>query len=558
VWKSLGRVEQRPVFSYDAGAGSPPGNQERSGVEMRCRSGFWRAWALGGLLCWGVFTARGAGPLDSLLGPEEAAPEPTPNQDQPAPPPIPVAPLLVDVPSAERIRQATDLVREAFEELYQRQAAGAAGAGPALVAKLLATAAATKEPDRRFALLNEAQQVAVRAGLVDSAFEAIAAKCGAFRVDGLEERASALQAMAKTAGTDAANLFDRAIEVTTAALDEGCVTVAASAVAAAGDCAKACDRIEKQVAADILRQSQGRKNPPAAKAPEMLDKASGYGKLVAAHQAALAKYEKAESLIQKQPGDAAAHGDVGIYLCLYRENWDEGLSHLARSDREGFRQVAAREVGLTKPPVPAAAFAVAEEWWAFVGQAGQPPVESAAIAGHAAALYQIAVPGLTDPLDIALATKRIAEAEEKAAAVAGDRGIQKIGIRLPPGPYTIEAWCDDRADVYVNEKPVLEKCRMKWQSAKIDVAAGTEIRIAAKCSNFGGPAFFMLVVRDGRGQVVASTAPTQGVWRSYIPPDPAEWWRTDKLRKLETVPRYKGGIWAKGAVRECFLCLKAL
>ena len=133
-----------------------------------------RSWAIVGSLWWVAATAIAAGPLDPLEGPRVAVPEPAP-QKAPAPPPAPpAARQKADVPPADRIRQATEIVRDAFQDLYASQRGGDQNAGAVLVGKLLATAAATQEPDRRFALLNEAQQVAVEAGLVDRAIVAIA------------------------------------------------------------------------------------------------------------------------------------------------------------------------------------------------------------------------------------------------------------------------------------------------------------------------------------------------------------------------------------------------
>lgn len=499
----------------------------------------------------------GQGPLDAILGPEPA-PRPTAKDASPAPPTTPEPVVKVPVPAASRIQQATALVQEAFQELYENLDDRKAGAAGELVSRMLTAAAATKEADRRFALLNECQRLAAKAGMVNRAFEVTDRKIEVFEVDAIEERSAVLKTLVTTAGLDVDKLFDPAVDLVSEAIEDGRLDEAEAALQTADEIAKSVGLLDKQRAAEVLAKSNGRENPPAARAPELVERVRGYRKVVAAHRESFARHEAAARVLKVEPDSPSANADSGAYLCFCRDEWTTGLPYLEKSDRAALRTAARLDRAIGDAPTSAELLAAAGAWWEVAREEGRSEVEAVAILGRAANLYSMSMPGLEDPVDQALAGTRIQEANERKAGIVGKGGIQKIGIRLPRGEYRLEAWCDDRAEVYVNGAPALQRVGMKWQTTTIQVPADGAVRIAAKCTNTGGPALFMLILRDQDGKIVASTAPKQGLWRSYIPPNPQEWWRTDNLRELDSVPRYKGGIWAHGAVRECFLCLKAL
>jgi hypothetical protein len=424
-----------------------------------------------------------------------------------------------------------------------------------LVKTLLDAAGSTEDMDRRYIILREAQEAAAKAGLVDPTLEAVARVCESFIVNPEGERLAALQELAKQADRQPQKLYDVAIDAVAGFLDDDRLEDVETVLTIAEETAKTLDRMEKAKAAEIKRASQGRANPPAAKAPELMALARDYRTLLRTRLGAQAACQDAEPRLKTTPEDSAANAAVGFYLCLYRDRWEEGVPLLAKGDREPFKQAAVLEFSLGRSPAATEVLKVAEAWWKLAVSGDQPACEAAAIARYAFALYEQALPDLQDPLDQKLVQTRMSEAESRQMQLFGKGNVQKVGIKLAEGNYTLTAWCDDRAEVFVNEQPVL-KCGMKAVKKPIVVPANNSLRIAAKCQNTGGPAMFILVVQDAAGQVVVSTAVGQGQWKSYLPPDPAEWWKADELRKLDSVPRFKGGIWAKGAVRECFLLLK--
>ena len=77
-------------------------------------------------------------------------------------------------------------------------------------------------------------------------------------------------------------------------------------------------------------------------------------------------YERAKDTLEQSPDDPAANRDVGCYLCFVKNNWEQGLPHLAKADDSRLREVA--EMDLSSPTATADQALLGDAWWdLFVG-----------------------------------------------------------------------------------------------------------------------------------------------------------------------------------------------
>jgi hypothetical protein len=92
-------------------------------------------------------------------------------------------------------------------------------------------------------------------------------------------------------------------------------------------------------------------------------------------------FQAAQATLAKTPDDPAANFSAGLYYCSNKDDWKNGLSHLARGNDPEFKALAQRE--LKSPPTTAdARLALADAWW-DAGQAaeGTKKIESLRRAG---------------------------------------------------------------------------------------------------------------------------------------------------------------------------------
>jgi hypothetical protein len=76
---------------------------------------------------------------------------------------------------------------------------------------------------------------------------------------------------------------------------------------------------------------------------------------------AVQKAKAGEEALAKNSSDPMAHLHIGRYLCYFKRDWNEGLKHLAESNSEEEKSVAADD--LAAPKAAAAQAAVGERWY---------------------------------------------------------------------------------------------------------------------------------------------------------------------------------------------------
>jgi hypothetical protein len=364
--------------------------------------GLW-PWSM--LMAWVLWcgllpvVAQGPATLESLLA--EGQPQ--------APPPLPEAGTdRLPVPPDDGVTAATDLIRQAYEEDYSD---AAQGSSRLLVSKLTEAVKEVDDACRKYALLVEAQRLAIQSGDLGTAIEAASKRSRLFEIDPAECRLDVLTAAAKSDQRDDGSLCHMFLGLVDQVLERDRIDIAGRAVGEAIAAARRVDKREKQAAADERRRT-GRKPTEKGAAAALLESALAQQREVKNREKALAEYKEAIETLRDHPDDAAANTRVGRHRCFVVGDWQEGLPALKIGDTERLRTVANQEIALHAEENPAVdrILALASSWWKVAEAGGLSAIEVQAIKRHAADLYKKALPAIEDPIDSTLANKRIASA----------------------------------------------------------------------------------------------------------------------------------------------------
>ena len=195
------------------------------------------------------------------------------------------------------------------------------------------------DPVARFVLLRTSRNLAMQAGQADVALQAVDGLEKFYDVNAIELKVEALEAVvAKLRTAD----DHRQIPAPALALVEQ---------------ALAADRL------DIAKTICERGLSSAKKATDavLLKKLTARMKVVQALDKSYQRSQAAGAALQKNPADAAAHLALGEYLCFVKDNWDEGLTHLAQASDAALKALAMSE--RAAPTVAAEQLALADAWF---------------------------------------------------------------------------------------------------------------------------------------------------------------------------------------------------
>jgi hypothetical protein len=333
--------------------------------------------------------------LENLLNPPAARPP------QPSKPTDKVGKL--PLPDKSAIDEATELVRQAYEEDLKKAEADPEPA----VAKLLVAAQSTANPAQKFAILLVAEKVAVDANRSMPALMAFDARASAFMFDDAQERLVLLEALQKRSALVDEGVFHYVAQVAQQALDAEQHEQAEKAARLAMVIAKGIERAEKALEVEARRRRQ---RLPEAVASSLVDEAAALQKTVRVQKSLFAEYAIARTRLAAQPDDPEAAEVVGRHLCFVRGNWGDGLPSLAKGRNASLKSMATRELAILGEPKPdlQSLFALAGDWWKLAEVKDESLAESevVAIRNHAAGIYARLKGKLSGPLEIAIATKR--------------------------------------------------------------------------------------------------------------------------------------------------------
>jgi hypothetical protein len=229
-------------------------------------------------------------------------------------------------------------------------------------------------------------------------------------------------------------LFEHVIETAHRAVAADRFDLADAAADLSESLAKAIEKDEKIRAAESRRK---REPPPTLVAAKLQAEATDLQKAVRERRRQAFEYTTAREKLVAFPDDAEAAEIVGRYLCFVKRDWPAGLAMLARGRDEGLRNIATREVALSKEPQVAATdrLKLANEWWKLSEAADGFPAEQAeALKTHASGIYRDIAGKLTDPIDAALARKR-----SKTAADASPPNVDAEPVREKPALPTLDS-----------------------------------------------------------------------------------------------------------------------
>ena len=268
------------------------------------------------------------------------------------------------------------------------------------------------DPVARFVLLQTSRKLAMQAGQADVALQAVDGLEKFYDVNALELKAEALEAVAAKLRTaeDHRQMLAPAMALVEQAL--------------------AAERLDLAKSIGERGLSSAKKANDAA----VVKKITARMKVVQALDKAQQRSQAAVAALQKNPADAAAHLALGEYLCFMKDNWDQGLSHLAQASDATLKSLATRE--RAAPAAAAEQLTLADAWF-DLGQKRAGYLFESQIKSHAGQWYEKALAGLTG-LDKTKAERRLQELAAAADdAEAGlplrDRGRVVFLDDLPEG-----------------------------------------------------------------------------------------------------------------------------
>jgi hypothetical protein len=295
-----------------------------------------------------------------------------PPDPPPAPADKPALPAGADVtrrlpvPDAGKQKEAEKVIRELFKEQYAKK-------GPEdrqrLSHDLLEQAAKSQDdPAAVWALLREAQEVALQGGDLKGALAAADATARTFDVDGMALRHSALAAFGKLAKSP--DEFAALAEAQDAVIDDFVQL----------------DQYDAAEKAATLLGAYARKSNDGA----LISRAARRSKEVAEARSLFQGMKGILETLAKSPADLGSNLEMGKFLCFVKGNWDLGLRFLVKGGDVALKALAERELAVPEPPVERLALA---DGWYELGDKEKSPLRKSQLLSHARSLYERALPG---------------------------------------------------------------------------------------------------------------------------------------------------------------------
>ena len=353
----------------------------------------------------------GDNPTDMPGGADAPTTTGQPDPPDPAPPAAaPEVPSKPSMPDEAEQRRAGELLKDELERV------GDAKSIPqkAALAKQLFQqgVATTDDPAVQYLLLSKASDLAAEIRNVYGALEAVDEIAARFDVNPLEMKAKALNAVVQVRGKvpplDPANfdIVENGLMLTEEAVLEGDLNAAESfSKSAIVGAARMRDDYLKQ---DVVKRT---------------------GALLDQLKKEETESDKAKRVLEADPDDKAANLTVGRWLCLVKQDWQQGLPYLVKSDDAGL--AAAAEGDVNAGADPDNWLAVGECWFQEAQQAhGGSKVR---LARRAAYWVERAIPVLPD--------YRTAEASQQLSTistVAYPPKLDELGV-VEPGNVALSS-----------------------------------------------------------------------------------------------------------------------
>jgi hypothetical protein len=313
-------------------------------------------------------------------------------EDQPAP----EAPAPRPRPTPDDVASQTRLVREAFaKELRENREF------PLETARtLLAATRDTTDPARAWALFDESLRLATEARSLPDALAVATERARVFGLDPGEEIVAALSATANQDGADMEAVFRLAVAVAKDATTAEHFPVANDAIDVAAAAVTALAPSGKKAA-------RGQQRKPAANVEPLRRELQAVRTLFTDRERRRAAYDAACETLAGAPDDPVANTQAGMYLCVVRGDWRQGVERLAKSGTAAVSAAATADMSLAQAAAPdvRAVLDVGEQWWRVASSL--PDADDAeAFRRHVADMYEQVADKASDPLDKKLIDQR--------------------------------------------------------------------------------------------------------------------------------------------------------
>jgi S1-C subfamily serine protease len=392
----------------------------------------------------------------------------------------------LSAPPPEIIATETQLIRDALPRQYTR--AAEENDSVPLIVTLLKLASLSDSGTRKYALMLEAERLAMDARLFGVALRTAEERGKAFKVAPWDARLAIIDAMAKS---PALEQLEQGITLADLCLR---MAIATEAFTKATEChARLKSMIddygkrekirEGRVRASLIEYSKEHKRrnpkvkpPNAAVLTKQLlvhQRKSEYDELLAEASRELddATSRRGVSAVGGRSGSTGSAGSSpGLRLCLDRYEWEQGLPLMA-SGSDAIAAAAKRELEKGSMLSDGDRIDVANIWWnassALLGGMPANLSDVASIRSHAAELYMKALSGVSDPLVQNLAKERI-------QSVAAPRIIMDIARAADNTDSTAMALI--AYEMYLTRpdltEPQRQAARVQLESWKLRAAAG--------------------------------------------------------------------------------------
>lgn len=269
------------------------------------------------------------------------SPQESPGPAEPPPSMVggPPSAQRIPVPSPQDEKLARDQIRQEFRKDYQEATAPAAKV--LLARMLLKQGNQETDPVRRFALYQEARELALSGGDFALAIQAGEALGLGFEMDPWSLHLEAAQSLVRNARSteQRERLLGQLETLAESAVEEDRYQEADSLLEMAATLAgQLRDNVRKD---QFLRRKE-----------EVRQIAAAF-ESIREHLATL----------QTTPDDPAANEAVGRFYCFVKQAWQKGLPYLAKGETALVRTVA--QADLQNPVQPAAQAQVGDDWWAI-------------------------------------------------------------------------------------------------------------------------------------------------------------------------------------------------
>ena len=329
----------------------------------------------------------------------------------------------VAAPGDEYVRKEIEFVKTAFRAEYAR--AAELHDSRSLISALARRAGLSDPGPRTYALLVEAERLAVEDGLFARALALAEERALRFQTPTWSTRLKLLERMqvatALEVVEEGVTLADASFALAVNREEFDTAGEFLSLVAEHGNRERDREAAVRQYFAYVLGRRPGNRprKPSDRDVIKMADEVlthrrkPEYEALVAVNRREFADARRRQAALKtpaaSQLGTLEA-GEAGHYLCLDRSDWDAGLHYLEQAGG-ALAEAARRERLARRSERPEKLAAVADEWWRLAEEierrADGNRSDAASMQAHAATLYLETASKLDDPLERQVARKRI-------------------------------------------------------------------------------------------------------------------------------------------------------